>query len=87
MYALDIKQLSKTYENGVQALKHIDLTVDRGDFFALLGANGAGKSTTIGLITTLLVKTSGTISILRHDLDKDILLPNPALAWYHKNLT
>ena len=70
MYALEIKNLCKTYGNGVQALKNIDLTVNSGDFFALLGANGAGKSTTIGLIATLLVKTSGTIRIHGHDLDK-----------------
>lgn len=69
MHALDIKQLSKTYANGVQALKGIDLTIKTGDFFALLGANGAGKSTTIGLITTLLNKTSGSISIHGYDLD------------------
>ena len=50
MHALDIQQLRKTYANGVEALKGIDLTVKNGDFFALLGANGAGKSTTIGLI-------------------------------------
>lgn len=71
MHALEIKQLSKTYANGVHALKGIDLTIKTGDFFALLGANGAGKSTTIGLITTLLTKTSGSISIYGHDLDKD----------------
>lgn len=71
MHALEIKQLSKTYANGVQALKGIDLTINTGDFFALLGANGAGKSTTIGLITTLLKKTSGSISILGHDLEKE----------------
>ncbi|STY30770.1 transporter subunit: ATP-binding component of ABC superfamily [Legionella wadsworthii] len=71
MHALEIKQLSKTYANGVQALKGIDLTIHTGDFFALLGANGAGKSTTIGLITTLLKKTSGSISILGHDLEKE----------------
>ena len=70
MYALEIKNLCKTYGNGVHALKNIDLTVNSGDFFALLGANGAGKSTTIGLIATLLVKTSGTIRIHGHDLDK-----------------
>lgn len=70
MYALDIKQLSKTYANGVQALKGIDLTIKNGDFFALLGANGAGKSTTIGLITTLLKKTSGNIKIHGYDLEK-----------------
>lgn len=70
MYALEIQQLRKTYANGVEALKGIDLKVKTGDFFALLGANGAGKSTTIGLITTLLTKTSGSIHINGFDLDK-----------------
>lgn len=70
MHALDITQLSKTYTNGVEALKGIDLKVNEGDFFALLGANGAGKSTTIGLITTLINKTSGNIKIQGYDLDK-----------------
>ena len=70
MYALEIQQLRKTYANGVEALKGIDLHVKTGDFFALLGANGAGKSTTIGLITTLLTKTSGSIHINGYDLDK-----------------
>jgi ABC-2 type transport system ATP-binding protein len=71
MHALEITQLSKTYANGIQAVKSIDLTVNTGDFFALLGANGAGKSTTIGLITTLINKTSGTIKIHGFDLEKD----------------
>lgn len=70
MYALEIQQLRKTYDNGVEALKGIDLKVENGDFFALLGANGAGKSTTIGLITTLLTKTSGSIHINGYNLDK-----------------
>ncbi|HAT9013100.1 TPA: ATP-binding cassette domain-containing protein [Legionella pneumophila subsp. pneumophila] len=69
MHALEINQLSKTYSNGVEALKGIDLTVNTGDFFALLGANGAGKSTTIGLITSLVNKTSGNIKIYGFDLD------------------
>jgi ABC-2 type transport system ATP-binding protein len=71
MHAIDIKQLHKTYASGVQALKGIDLTIETGDFFALLGANGAGKSTTIGLITSLLTKTSGSIAICGIDLDKN----------------
>lgn len=70
MYALDIRNLKKTYRNGIEALKGIDLSVKEGDFFALLGANGAGKSTTIGLITTLLTKTSGHISICGYDQDR-----------------
>lgn len=71
MFALEIKQLSKTYNNGVEALKGIDLSVNTGDFFALLGANGAGKSTTIGLISTLINKTSGSIRINGFDLDQN----------------
>jgi ABC-2 type transport system ATP-binding protein len=69
MYALDIRNLTKTYKNGVQALKGINLSIVPGDFFALLGANGAGKSTTIGLITTLLKKTSGTIHVQGCNID------------------
>ena len=48
--ALAIRDLRKTYDNDVQALKGISLEVAEGDFFALLGPNGAGKSTTIGII-------------------------------------
>lgn len=70
MDALNIHQLRKIYSNGIEALKGIDLSVSKGDFFALLGANGAGKSTTIGLITSLLTKTSGKIIINGFDLDK-----------------
>lgn len=68
-YAIDIRQLKKVYSTGLMALKGISMTVESGDFFGLLGANGAGKSTTIGLITTLLKKTEGQIFIYGHDLD------------------
>lgn len=80
MYALNIQQLSKTYANGVEAVKSIDLTVQQGDFFALLGANGAGKSTTIGLIATLLNKTAGQISIHGYDLDSQAELAKSCLG-------
>ncbi|OEC36043.1 ABC transporter [Pseudomonas sp. 1D4] len=68
--ALSIRQLTKTYGNGFQALKGIDLEVAEGDFFALLGPNGAGKSTTIGILSTLVNKTSGMVSVFGNDLDK-----------------
>jgi ABC-2 type transport system ATP-binding protein len=68
--ALSIRQLTKTYGNGFQALKGIDLDVAEGDFFALLGPNGAGKSTTIGILSTLVNKTSGSVNVFGHDLDK-----------------
>jgi ABC-2 type transport system ATP-binding protein len=69
--ALSIRQLTKTYGNGFQALKGIDLEVAEGDFFALLGPNGAGKSTTIGILSTLVNKSGGTVEVFGHDLDRD----------------
>jgi ABC-type Mn2+/Zn2+ transport system ATPase subunit len=49
MKALSIKNLTKTYANGNQALKGINFSVEAGDFYALLGPNGAGKTTAIGV--------------------------------------
>lgn len=71
-YALEIKDLRKTYRNGMQALSGINLEVVQGDFFALLGPNGAGKSTAIGIIASLVNKTSGTVKILGHDIDNEL---------------
>ena len=69
--ALEIKNLEKVYDNGLRALKGIDLEVAEGDFFALLGKNGAGKSTAIGIIASLVNKTSGSVKIFGVDIDKD----------------
>ena len=69
--ALLISNLKKTYDNGFTALKGIDLCVKQGDFFALLGANGAGKSTTIEAICSLVNKTAGNIEIFGHDVDTE----------------
>jgi ABC-2 type transport system ATP-binding protein len=72
MLALAVRNLVKTYPNGVQALRGIDLDVPEGDFFALLGANGAGKTTLIGIVTSLVNKTSGGIEVFGHDIDSDL---------------
>lgn len=69
MTALSVKKLVKNYPNGIAALKGIDLEVSEGDFFALLGQNGAGKSTTIGIICSLVNKTSGKIRVFGYDTD------------------
>jgi ABC-2 type transport system ATP-binding protein len=71
MLALSIRNLQKTYPNGVMALKGIDLDVEAGEFFALLGPNGAGKSTAIGIIASLVNKTAGTVRVFGHDLDRE----------------
>ncbi len=72
MHALSVRGLTKTYSNGVQALKGVDLDVEEGDFFALLGPNGAGKTTLIGITTSLVNKTSGSLSVFGYDIDRHI---------------
>jgi len=72
MKALSIKDLTKTYANGNQALKGINFSVDAGDFYALLGPNGAGKTTAIGIITALVNKTGGQVEIFGHSIDTDL---------------
>ena len=69
--ALKIDSLQKTYGNGVVALKGVSLEIPEGDFFALLGPNGAGKTTIIGITTGLVNKTSGTVSVFGHNIDKE----------------
>ncbi|MEG0627980.1 MAG: ATP-binding cassette domain-containing protein [Enterococcus sp.] len=72
-FGLEIKDLTKVYQTGVEALKGIDLAVEEGDFYALLGPNGAGKSTTIGIITSLVNKTSGKVKVFNYDLDTNLV--------------
>jgi ABC-2 type transport system ATP-binding protein len=62
-----IKNLSKTYASGFQALKGINLDIRRGEIFALLGPNGAGKTTLIGVICGLVNATGGTVTVDGHD--------------------
>ncbi|MGH8414192.1 MAG: ATP-binding cassette domain-containing protein, partial [Gammaproteobacteria bacterium] len=72
MKALSIHALSKTYKNGVVALKGIDFEVAEGEFTALLGPNGAGKTTTIGIVTSLVNKTSGSVQVFDYNIDTDM---------------
>ena len=67
MIAIDIKNLNKSYENGLKALKNINLSVSSGEIFALLGPNGAGKSTLINIICGISKKTSGKVTIFGKD--------------------
>lgn len=69
--AIAICDLVKVYRSGTRALKGVNLEVREGDFFALLGANGAGKTTIIGILTDLIRKTSGCVEIFGFDIDKD----------------
>ena len=69
--ALSIRDLRKTYDNGVEALKGVSLEVAPGDFYALLGPNGAGKSTLIGVTSSLVNKTAGEVRIFGVDIAAD----------------
>ncbi|MDH5832355.1 ABC transporter ATP-binding protein [Luteimonas kalidii] len=66
--ALRIRDLRKTYDNGVQALRGVSLDVLPGDFYALLGPNGAGKSTLIGIVSSLVNRSAGEVSLFGVDL-------------------
>lgn len=72
MPAIEIKGLSKTYATGTAALKGVDMTVQDGDFFALLGANGAGKTTIIGILTGLVTKSTGEVKVQGFNLDTQL---------------
>ena len=72
MQALAIRNLTKTYANGNQALKGINFAVEPGDFYALLGPNGAGKTTAIGIISSLVNKSGGEVEIFGHNIDTEL---------------
>jgi ABC-2 type transport system ATP-binding protein len=68
---ISIRNLSKTYATGFQALKSVDLEIRRGEIFALLGPNGAGKTTLINIICGIANASAGTVTIDGHDHVRD----------------
>jgi ABC-2 type transport system ATP-binding protein len=68
---ITVEGLSKTYAGGFQALKGVDLTIEKGEIFALLGPNGAGKTTLIGVICGLVNPTHGRVTADGHDVVRD----------------
>ncbi|MGM0501080.1 MAG: ABC transporter ATP-binding protein [Bacillota bacterium] len=65
--AINIENLNKNYGD-VQALKDVNLTINKGEFFGLLGPNGAGKSTLIGVLGGLVNKDSGQVTVLGNNV-------------------
>jgi len=68
---LSIRGLSKSYKGGLQALKTVDLDIQRGEIFALLGPNGAGKTTLINAVCGIVTPTTGQITAAGYDTRKD----------------
>jgi ABC-2 type transport system ATP-binding protein len=68
MQAIEVRDLTKTYRGGVEAVREISFDVAPGEVFGLLGPNGAGKSTTIGMLTTTVAPTSGSARLAGFDV-------------------
>src|SRR5690606_36458356 len=68
---LTLRNLTKTYASGFQALKGIDLEIRRGEIFALLGPNGAGKTTLISIICGIVNASAGSVEVDGHDIARD----------------
>ena len=68
---IKIDNLKKTFQGGLEALKGVNLEIQRGEILALLGPNGAGKTTLINAICGIVLPTSGTISVDGYDVVKD----------------
>ena len=64
---ISITGLTKTYAGGFEALKAVDLEINRGEIFGLLGPNGAGKTTLINIVCGIVTKTSGTVVVDGYD--------------------
>jgi ABC-2 type transport system ATP-binding protein len=68
---ISIQNVVKTYASGFQALKLINLEIDKGEIFALLGPNGAGKTTLINIICGIVTPSGGTVTADGHDIVRD----------------
>jgi ABC-2 type transport system ATP-binding protein len=75
-----VQGLSKTYADGLQALKHVDLEIRRGEIFALLGPNGAGKTTLISIICGIVNGSTGTVLADGHDIRRDYRAARSAIG-------
>jgi ABC-2 type transport system ATP-binding protein len=66
-----VSRLTKTYASGFQALKSVDLEIQRGEIFALLGPNGAGKTTLISIVCGIVNPSAGSVVVDGHDIIRD----------------
>lgn len=84
---ISIRNLSKTYASGFQALKRVSLDIDRGEIFALLGPNGAGKTTLIGIVCGIVNSTDGTVTIDGRDIVRDYRATRSLIGLVPQELT
>ena len=82
-----IENLSKTYSSGFQALKRINLEIQRGEIFALLGPNGAGKTTLISTVCGIVTPSEGKVSVGGHDIVADYRASRALIGLVPQELT
>ena len=87
MPVIEIDGLTKTYKSGHQALKRIDLTINKGEIFALLGPNGAGKTTLISIVCGIVTPTTGTVIADGHDIQSDFRAARTKIGLVPQELT
>ena len=75
-----VRGLGKTYAGGFQALKNVNLDIQRGEIFALLGPNGAGKTTLISVICGMTNATEGSVTADGHDTVRDYRAARAAIG-------
>jgi ABC-2 type transport system ATP-binding protein len=83
---IELKELTKRYEDGVLALDHVSYTIKPGEIFCLLGANGAGKTTTINILLDFIPPTSGSASINGFDCNKLPLQAKKYVSYVSENV-
>jgi len=84
---ISIQGLSKIYKSGFQALKNIDLDIEKCEIFALLGPNGAGKTTLISIICGIVTPSAGTVTVGGHDIIKDYRATRSMIGLVPQELT
>ena len=84
---ISIKNLSKTYNSSFEALKNVNLEIQKGEIFALLGPNGAGKTTLINIICGLVTPTSGSVFVGGYDIIKDYRKTKSQIGYVPQELT
>ncbi|MGE0828657.1 MAG: ABC transporter ATP-binding protein [Hyphomonadaceae bacterium] len=84
---ISVSNLSKTYAGGFQALKNVNLEIERGEIFALLGPNGAGKTTLINIICGIVNPSMGEIRADGHNIIKDFRAARSAIGLVPQELT
>ncbi len=84
---VSIQKLTKTYGNGFEALKGVDLDIEQGEILALLGPNGAGKTTLISIVCGLVNPSGGQVLVAGHDVVREFRKTREVIGLVPQELT